>query len=129
MVKYIFKIRNDGLYLLDVNITDRMLRTAGKMLSRIPYLFNNNFSEFAEVSSVYFHYEIIFTKEWMNFNNIINLEYVLHHVMGLDLCPYVYTGLLVFFFRNIPEASIIFPLIPNLSNIFWTLSLAAIMKT
>ncbi len=36
MVKYIFKIRNDGLYLLDVNITDRMLRTAGKMLSRIP---------------------------------------------------------------------------------------------
>ena len=41
MVKYIFKIRNDSLYLLDVNITDRMLRTAGKMLSR----FFRNISE------------------------------------------------------------------------------------
>ncbi|MCL4345901.1 MAG: 30S ribosomal protein S2 [Candidatus Thermoplasmatota archaeon] len=37
MVKYIFKIRNDGLYLLDINATDSMLRTAGKMLARIPY--------------------------------------------------------------------------------------------
>lgn len=36
MVKYIFKIRNDGLYLLDINATDSMLRTAGKMLARIP---------------------------------------------------------------------------------------------
>ena len=36
MVKYIFKIRNDGLYLLDVNITDKLIRTAGKMLARIP---------------------------------------------------------------------------------------------
>ena len=35
MVKYIFKIRNDGLYLLDLKITDHMLKTAGKMLSRI----------------------------------------------------------------------------------------------
>ncbi len=35
MVKYIFKIRNDGLYLLDLNLTDKMLKTAGKMLSRI----------------------------------------------------------------------------------------------
>lgn len=35
MVKYIFKIRNDGLYLLDLKITDKMLKIAGKMLSRI----------------------------------------------------------------------------------------------
>jgi small subunit ribosomal protein S2 len=35
MVKYIFKIRNDGLYLLDLKITDKMLKTAGEMLSRI----------------------------------------------------------------------------------------------
>ncbi len=35
MVKYIFKIRNDGLYLLDINITDKMLKTAGMMLSRL----------------------------------------------------------------------------------------------
>ncbi|MGP6206643.1 30S ribosomal protein S2 [Cuniculiplasma sp. SKW3] len=36
MVKYIFKIRNDGLYLLDINATDSMLRTAGRMLARVP---------------------------------------------------------------------------------------------
>ncbi|MHB1439527.1 MAG: 30S ribosomal protein S2 [Cuniculiplasma sp.] len=35
MVKYIFKIRNDGLYLLDLKITDKMLKIAGKMLARI----------------------------------------------------------------------------------------------
>ncbi|MGP6220943.1 30S ribosomal protein S2 [Caldiplasma sukawensis] len=35
MVKYIYKIRSDGLYLLDVKQTDKMIRVAGKFLSRI----------------------------------------------------------------------------------------------
>ncbi len=34
MLKYIYKIRNDGLYLLDIRQTNAMLVTAGKMLSR-----------------------------------------------------------------------------------------------
>lgn len=35
MVKYIYKIRSDGLYLLDVKQTDKMIRVAGRFLSRI----------------------------------------------------------------------------------------------
>ncbi len=35
MLKYIFKIRNDGLYILDLKYTDKMIKVAGKMLSRI----------------------------------------------------------------------------------------------
>ncbi len=34
MEKYIFKIRNDGLYILDLKKTNQTLITAGKMLSR-----------------------------------------------------------------------------------------------
>ncbi len=34
MQEYIFKIRNDGLYLLDIKKTNRALIVAGKMLSR-----------------------------------------------------------------------------------------------
>ncbi len=34
MLKYIYKIRNDGLYLLDIKKTNAALITAGKMLSR-----------------------------------------------------------------------------------------------
>ena len=34
MQEYIFKIRNDGLYILDIKKTNRMLIVAGKMLSR-----------------------------------------------------------------------------------------------
>lgn len=34
MLKYIYKIRNDGLYLLDIRKTNSALITAGKMLSR-----------------------------------------------------------------------------------------------
>lgn len=34
MQEYIFKIRNDGLYILDIKKTNRMLVTAGKMLAR-----------------------------------------------------------------------------------------------
>ncbi len=35
MLNYIFKIRNDGLYILDVRKTNDALVTAGKMLSRL----------------------------------------------------------------------------------------------
>lgn len=35
MLNYIFKIRNDGLYILDVRKTNDALVTAGRMLSRI----------------------------------------------------------------------------------------------
>lgn len=34
MLKYIYKIRNDGLYLLDIRKTNSALITAGKMLSK-----------------------------------------------------------------------------------------------
>lgn len=34
MLKYIYKIRNDGLYLLDIKKTNSTLITAGKMLAR-----------------------------------------------------------------------------------------------
>ncbi len=34
MQEYIFKIRNDGLYILDIKKTNRMLIVVGKMLSR-----------------------------------------------------------------------------------------------
>ncbi|MCL5731698.1 MAG: 30S ribosomal protein S2 [Candidatus Thermoplasmatota archaeon] len=34
MEKYIFKIRNDGLYILDLKKTNEMLQIAGKMLAR-----------------------------------------------------------------------------------------------
>ena len=34
MQEYIFKIRNDGLYILDIKKTNRMLIVAGKMLAR-----------------------------------------------------------------------------------------------
>ena len=34
MQEYIFKIRNDGLYILDIKKTNRMLVVAGKMLAR-----------------------------------------------------------------------------------------------
>ncbi|MHB8360518.1 MAG: 30S ribosomal protein S2 [Thermoplasmataceae archaeon] len=35
MLKYIFKIRNDGLYILDLKYTDKMIKVAGEMLARI----------------------------------------------------------------------------------------------
>jgi small subunit ribosomal protein S2 len=65
MQDYIFKIRNDGLYILDVRKTNHMLIMAGKMLARYEpsdilvvaqrqYAFRpvNKFSEITGVSSI-----------------------------------------------------------------------------
>lgn len=36
MKKYIFKVRNDGLYIIDINATDAKLRDAAKFIAKFP---------------------------------------------------------------------------------------------